>query len=95
MRWRGCYRRRDRPALDRLHIAETVEDALGALEMQLLRRARLATVDSESIDDIDGGPEWLLPPLIFAAASTQLRPLCDDARRRAKPLGDVDGRGGG
>ncbi len=61
----------DRYLLDRLHVADTVDDALTHLERQLLRRARLATDHNSSDlttlhpDDPDQPP----PPIVFLAAA--------------------------
>ncbi len=58
----------DRYPLDRLHVADTIDDALTHLERQLLRRARLVT-DHESGDLTTLHPDQPLPPIVFLAAA--------------------------
>jgi DNA-binding SARP family transcriptional activator len=61
----------DRYPLDRLHVADTIDDALTHLERQLLRRARLAT-DHDGADLTTlhpDNPDQPLPPIMFLAAA--------------------------
>jgi len=57
----------DRHPLDRLHIGDTIEDALTHLERQLLRRARLATDhDGSDLTTLHrDDPDQPLPPIVF------------------------------
>src|SRR6266545_2950514 len=61
----------DRYPLDRLHVADTIDDALTHLERQLLRRARLATDhDGSDLTTLHhDDPDQPLPPVVFLAAA--------------------------
>src|SRR6059058_5333366 len=63
----------DRYPLDRLHVADTVDDALTHLERQLLRRARLATdYDGSDLTTLHpDDPDQPLPPILFLAAAPE------------------------
>ena len=54
-----------------MHTAATLDDALGELERQLLRRARLATSDADITSDPTDSPPLLVAPLVFLTAAPE------------------------
>jgi len=63
----------DRYPLDRLHVANSIDDALTHLERQLLRRARLATDhDGSDLTTLHpDNPDHPLPPVVFLATAPE------------------------